>query len=189
MMNSAPPVLVDTPRFRGRGVRPTDATAEIAGWFADPARVGPLNLPPRQLTIPELRRFLDTFYNRSRFLIALIEKDSDRLCGFLHAEFSPLHRLSRISFLSGATDTVARRAVLALSPPLIATQFNRYGIEKIVAQVLTTNTPICALLHRLGFRREGYLNGQVRSPDGSGRLDQVLFGLLASDWRAARTPA
>lgn len=185
-MKPAPPVLVDTPRFRGRSVRPTDATPEVAAWFADPARVGPLNLPPRQMTVPDLRRFFDSFDNRSRFLIALIEKDSDRLCGFLHAEFHPLHRLSRISFLSGASDVAARRAVLALSSPLIAVQFTRYGIEKIVAQVLATNRPIATLLDRLGFRREGYLVGQVRSPDGTARLDQILFGLLASDRAALR---
>jgi RimJ/RimL family protein N-acetyltransferase len=175
-----PPVLIDSPRFRARSVRATDASQDIADWFADPARVGPLNLPPRQLTLPDLRRFFDSFDNRSRFLVALIDKADDRITGFYHAEFHGAHRTSRISFLNGPNDTTARRAMAALGVPLLKLQFTRYGIEKIVAQVLTTNEVLCRHLDRIGFQREGYLRAQVRAPDGT-RRDQVLFGLLPSD--------
>jgi RimJ/RimL family protein N-acetyltransferase len=156
----------------------------IADWFADPARVGPLNLAPRQLTLPELRRFFDSFDNRSRFLVALIDKapgsGADRITGFYHAEFHGAHRTSRISFLNGPNDTTARRAMTVLGLPLLKLQFTRYGIEKIVAQVLTSNETLCRQLDRIGFQREGYLRAQVRAPDGT-RRDQVLFGLLPTD--------
>jgi RimJ/RimL family protein N-acetyltransferase len=185
-----PPVLIDTPRFRARSVRASDASQDIADWFADPARVGPLNLPPRQLSLPELRRFFDSFDNRSRFLVALIDKapgkttDSgpDRITGFYHAEFHGPHRTSRISFLNGPNDATARRAMTVLGLPLLKLQFTRYGIEKIVAQVLTSNETLCRHLDRIGFQREGYLRAQVRAPDGT-RRDQVLFGLLPADLR------
>jgi RimJ/RimL family protein N-acetyltransferase len=180
-----PPVLIDTPRFRGRSVRPSDATQDIADWFADPARVGPLNMPPRRLTLPDLRRFFAGFDNRSRFLVALIDKADDRLCGFYHAEFHAQHRVSRISFLNGPNGAQARRAMIALGHPLLELQFRRFGMEKIVAQVLTTNLPVCRHLDRLGFQREGYLRAQVRAPGGAGRLDQVLFGLLPGDLHRA----
>lgn len=181
-----PSVLIDTPRFRARSVRPTDAKQEIADWFADPARVGPLNLAPRTMSLPDLRRFLDTFDNRSRFLIALIDKTDDRITGFYHAEFNGLHRISRISYLNGTMDLAGRRAMAALGRSLLSLQFTRYGIEKIVAQVLTTNDTLCAHLDALGFQREGFLRAQVRAP-GGGRLDQVLFGLLPADLRAGTT--
>ncbi len=177
-----PPVLIDTPRFRARSVRPGDASAEIAAWFADPARVGPLNLPPRQLTVPDLRRFFESFDNRSRFLVALVGKADDRITGFYHAEFHGQHRTSRISFLNGPNDATSRRAMAALGLPLLKLQFTRYGIEKIVAQVLSTNEVLCRHLDRIGFQREGYLRAQVRAPDGT-RRDQVLFGLLPGDLR------
>lgn len=70
----------------------------------------------------------------------------------------------------------------ALGVPLLKLQFARYGIEKIVAQVLTTNLSLCRQLDRIGFQREGFLRAQVRAPDGT-RRDQVLFGLLPSDLR------
>lgn len=175
-------MLINADRFRARSARASDATQAIADWFADPARVAPLNLKPRQLALPDLRRLFDSFDNRSRFLVALIDKADDRICGFYHAEFNALHRLSRISFLNGPNDATARRAMIALGPPLLDLQFRRYGIEKIAAQVLVRNTPICRLLDRLGFQREGYLRAQVRTPDGT-RLDQVLFGLLPGELR------
>jgi RimJ/RimL family protein N-acetyltransferase len=176
----APPVLIDTPRFRARSVRATDARQDIADWFADPARVGPLNLTPRQLSLPDLRRFFDSFDNRSRFLVALIDKGTERITGFCHAEFHGPHRTSRISFLNGPNDAASRRAMVALAVPLLKLQFARYGIEKTVAQVLTDNTSLCRHLDRIGFQREGFLRAQVRAPDGT-RRDQVLFGLLPAD--------
>lgn len=176
----APPVLIDTPRFRARSVRPTDATPDIAQWFADPARIGPLNLPPRTLTLPELRQFFASFDNRYRFMVALIDKTDDRITGFYHAEFSGMHRVSRISYLNGTGDLAGRRAMAVLGRPLLSLQFTRYGMEKIVAQVLTDNHSLCSHLDRVGFQREGHLRSQVRAP-GGGRLDQVLFGLLPGD--------
>lgn len=175
-----PPVLVDTSRYRARSVRSGDAKQEIADWFADPARVGPLNLSPRTLSLPELRRFFDSFDNRARFLVALIDKADDRITGFFHAEFHGLHRTSRIAFLNGPNDVASRRAMAALGWPLLKLQFQRYGIEKIMAQVLASNGVLCRHLDRIGFQREGYLRAQVRAP-GGGRLDQVLFGLLPDD--------
>lgn len=181
---AGPPVLIDTPRFRARSVRPADASQEIADWFADPARVGPLNIAPLRLPLPDLRRFFSGFDNRTRFLVALIERSENRICGFYHAEFHPLHRVSRISFMNGPNGAAARRAMVALGHPLLELQIRRYGMEKIVAQVLASNTPICRHLDRLGFQREGYLRAQVRSPGGV-RLDQIMFGLLPSDLQRA----
>lgn len=182
---AGPPVLIDTPRYRARSVRPSDARQEIADWFADPARVGPLNLPPRALSLPDLRRFFDSFDNRARFLVALIDRKDDRITGFYHAEFQGAHRTSRISFLNGPNDLSSRRAMAALGVPLLKLQFQRYGIEKITAQVLVGNEVLCHHLDRIGFHREGYLRAQVRAP-GGGRLDQVLFGLLPQDLRRPR---
>lgn len=179
-MPPGPPVLVDTPRYRARSVRAGDAKQDIADWFADPARVGPLNLPPRTLTLPDLRRFFDSFDNRGRFLVALIDRADGRITGFFHAEFHGVHRTSRIAFLNGPNDANSRRAMATLGKPLLKLQFQRYGIEKIMAQVLASNEVLCRHLDRIGFQREGYLRAQVRSPNG-GRLDQVLFGLLPDD--------
>ena len=36
---AAPPVLINAAGFRARSVRASDATQEIADWFADPQRV------------------------------------------------------------------------------------------------------------------------------------------------------
>jgi RimJ/RimL family protein N-acetyltransferase len=175
-----PPILIDTSRYRARSVRAVDASQTIADWFADPDRVAPLNLAPRVLSIPDLRRFFDSFDNRTRFLVALIDRSKQEITGFYHAEFNVLHRVSRISFLNGPNHLSSRRAMAALGLPLLKVQFQRFGIEKIVGQVLTTNIVLCRHLDRLGFQREGLLRAQVRSPAG-GRLDQVQFGLLPGD--------
>jgi RimJ/RimL family protein N-acetyltransferase len=177
---SGPPILIDAGRFRARSVRAADATQAIADWFADPDRVGPLNLPPRVLSLADLRRLFDSFDNRTRFLVALIDRKAERVTGFVHVEFSPLHRVSRVAFLNGPNDLTARRALVAISRPFLADQFRRLGAEKIVSQILLDNLAMCGFLDQLGFQREGLLRAQVRKP-GGGRLDQVFFGLLPGE--------
>jgi RimJ/RimL family protein N-acetyltransferase len=187
-MKPAPPILIDTPRFRARSVRPTDASQSIADWFADPARVGPLNLPPRRLTLPELRSFFAGFDNRSRMLAVLIDRRTERITGLVHVEISLLHRHARVAFLNGPNDIAARRALVAISQPFLADLFRRAGAEKLASYILTDNTAMCGLLDRLGFRREGLLRSQVRTPSGT-RLDQIVFGLLPGELRAPHRAA
>ncbi len=184
--NPGPPVLIDLPRFRARSVRASDASQEIADWFADAERVAPLNMAPRRLSVPDLRRFFASFDNRTRYLVALLAKPDEAPCGFFHSEIDPTHRVSRISYLNGPNHVSARRAMACLGLPLLRLQFRRTIVEKVVAQVAQSNVAIATHIERIGFKREGLLRAQVRSWTGEGRIDQIFYGLLPDDLPSAQ---
>lgn len=75
----------------------------------------------------------------------------------------------------------AGRAAQALG---LDVAFDALGLEKIVAEVLADNDVALKAQAAAGFRREGYLRGQVIK-DGR-RRDVVLLGILAEEWRAKR---
>lgn len=64
--------------------------------------------------------------------------------------------------------------------------FGARKMEKLVILTLPTNRHVVSLLKRFGFHEEGYLRQEVRSLAGSGRLDQIRFGMLPQDWSAVR---
>lgn len=74
----------------------------------------------------------------------------------------------------------AREAVGAL----LAYLFEGREKHKVVADSDTRNAPSWRLLERLGFAREGALRDSFH--DGDGWASEYLYGLLASEWRAAR---
>jgi RimJ/RimL family protein N-acetyltransferase len=183
-----PPVLFDLPAVRARSLRPTDASEALAKWFADERIMGPLNMAPRQLTVPELRRYIESFDNLERYLVGLFAKPSGVLAGLFLCDMNRRHRVATISFLTGEGGAVARRVLAASQEKLLDALFERRGAEKVVAQVAEGNEVIARNLDRLGFTREGHMRAQVRSWRGDGqRLDQWFFGLLREDWRARRS--
>ena len=67
---------------------------------------------------------------------------------------------------------------------IIEELFAERGLHRISAECDARNTSSARLLERVGFRREGYL---VSNTWLKGEwTDDLLFGLLAEDWAAAR---
>ncbi|SCL19841.1 Protein N-acetyltransferase, RimJ/RimL family [Micromonospora rhizosphaerae] len=61
--------------------------------------------------------------------------------------------------------------------------FGLPGITRLVAGTLPDNTASHRVLEKVGFRREGLLLGRLPGLNG-GRIDDLVFGLLAADLRA-----
>src|SRR6056297_1996939 len=177
------PVNLRVGRYLARSARITDATDTLARWFADPERMQPLNMAPRDLTKGELKAFISSFDNRTAFLILLFGENKRLPCGIVHSEVNMTHRVARISFLSGGRDFGSRRALPTIAPTLLKVQFEKYHVEKVTAHVHTSNRTIARQLEKLGFSLEGTLRSQVRDFVGNSRSDQWLFGLMPHELR------
>lgn len=78
----------------------------------------------------------------------------------------------------------ARRKGIAMEAGVFGLDmaFNRMGLRRLTAGCIDTNESCLALMNRLGFKEEGRMrkatlhNGEYR--------DNILFGLLAEEWRA-----
>ncbi|WP_441249180.1 GNAT family N-acetyltransferase [Kitasatospora sp. McL0602] len=62
--------------------------------------------------------------------------------------------------------------------------FGPLGLERVGLYTETANTRSRALATRLGFTEEGVLRGAIAFPGE--RRDQVVYGILAEEWRARR---
>lgn len=178
---SGPPVFLRAGNYFARSARVSDASTELASWFRDTDRVAPLNMPARDLSVPELRRFIETFDNRRAGLILLFAEKDKVPCGLFHSEVNRTHRVARVAYMSGGATATHRRAFPQLAPKLLQIQFQRYGVEKVIAHVSCANALIARHLERIGFKREGTLRSQVRAPNSDVRLDQWIYGLLPEE--------
>ena len=78
---------------------------------------------------------------------------------------------------------LASRAVAAV----LDHAFGALGIERVSLHTEPANQRSRALARRLGFVEEGLLRQGLAFPDG--RRDEVVYGLLASEWRDASASA
>jgi ribosomal-protein-serine acetyltransferase len=69
---------------------------------------------------------------------------------------------------------------------LIAHAFDGWGLHRVTIEAAPANVRSRAIPERLGFTREGLLREVERN--GERRLDHVIYGLLAPEWRASRAP-
>ncbi len=173
---------IATDRFRIRSLAPGDASPKFLTWIADPDVMGPLNMPPRQMTSAEIVAFIGTFDRRRRHLLGLFDKTSAAHFGIVIVEISEQHRLAKIAYLIGDKIYRGQGAMRECLTTLIGHLFDRLGIEKITAHVETVNNPSIQVLEALGLRREGTMRGEIRSFRDGARLDQYFYGLLKSDW-------
>ena len=67
---------------------------------------------------------------------------------------------------------------------LIPHVFDRMQLHRIEAACIPDNERSQRLLEKVGFRREGYLNGYLKI-NGAWR-DHLLYALIAEDWQSTR---
>lgn len=170
--------------YQARTLTPADARDAWARWFADPALMQPLNMPVRTLSKDELKQFIASFDGLRRKIAGIYERASgDLVCAYF-AEFTPQHRLMRVSFVNGDLGGRSVRAMLATQVPMISHLFDKHHAEKVIAHVNVENASICRNVERLGFRLEGVMKGQVVSIVTGERLDQNHYGVLKDEWVA-----
>lgn len=174
-------VAVDTKRFHLRTLQPSDASRDYLEWIADPEIMTPLNMPPRKLTMDELRAYIASFDNKSRHLIGMFDKGTGTHFGVLMFEVSEMHGLGKMAFLIGHADFKRVGAFRETAAGAIAHMFEARGLEKVTVYVMKGNEPSMKALEAIGFSNEGTLRGQVKSLLGDGRLDQYHYGLLCGE--------
>ena len=112
--------------------------------------------------------------------IAVRENGPWRLAGAVSLHITPYSRSGEIGcWLDGGHEGrgLASRAVAAV----LDHGFGALGVERDSLHTEPANARSRALARRLGFVEEGLLRQGLAFPDG--RRDEVVYGLLASEWR------
>jgi RimJ/RimL family protein N-acetyltransferase len=173
-----PPVNVETPGYRVRSLRPSDASTTVQGWLADPALLWGLNLTMTDWPVEKIQRFIASFDNRTRYLIGILAKPTLTLIGFYTIDINLSHRIAHLSVGIGDRTFWGKNVLLETTPALIDHLFEARSIEKVSARIIPANKRILFnFMNSKRFFFEGKLIGELRAPNGE-RQDVLSFAAL-----------
>ncbi len=176
------PISFDTDRFRVRALTQADASERYAAWYADPEVMPVQNAPTRELSVEILKQHISSFDHRSRHLLGIFDKSNDLHVGVYIVDVLQAHRIAKLQIMIGDAAYRGIGVASEAGTALITYLFEKQKIEKVVGQVLASNTRTISVIKKVGFQLEGELKGEVRCYRSGGRLDQYLYGVLKSDW-------
>jgi RimJ/RimL family protein N-acetyltransferase len=178
-------VLLQTERFRLAGLVPAQVTQRYCDWFRDPEIAAPLNRPAGAASLSELQADVAAADGITRFAIGIFDGSGEPL-GFYSLNRNPTHRTLNFNVVIGEKAWWGKGVVLETRAALLDHFFAERQVDKAIGLPLARNFPAIFNYKRQGWRHEGTLIGQCLAHDGSARLDQLQFGMLAGEWRKLR---
>jgi len=176
-------LALQTDRFELRSMTREDVTEAFIGWLADPDTMLGLNLPQQRLSRAQAVRFVLGFDNRARFCLGIFPRGGSQI-GLFVVECNPRSHCADTSVVVGDRAWWGRDVVRETRGALLAFLFGTLGQHKVTGRPHGRNFASIYNYKALGFRCEGVLREQLLAVDGKSRLDQLIFGLLRSEWLA-----
>jgi ribosomal-protein-alanine N-acetyltransferase len=129
-----------------------------------------------------LARWCGTEENAVRFAVRLAE--SGEYVGFVNlGEIERSQGRCKMGYVIGEKALWSRGYATEAVRAVVAHAFGALGLHRIQAGAYPTNPASIRVLEKAGFRREGVLRASVRRGDGF--IDEIVFGLLRSEWGGA----
>jgi RimJ/RimL family protein N-acetyltransferase len=182
-----------TRRFIIRSMTREDVTERFLGWLADPGVMVGLNLPRKRLSRLQAVRWVLGHDNRSRFFLAVCPRPEGEPIGFFTVVCDNAHNTAETSVVIGERDWWGKDVVKEARTALLDFLFDTLRMHKVIGRPHGRNFSSIYNYQVLGFRCEAVLREQMRAIDGDAdadvRLDQLIFGMLRSEWQARRQEA
>ena len=186
-MNTFPSINLACDRFSLRLLETRDA-ADLLAIFGDPEVVRYWSQPPwrsEEEALAMLERDRQAFADGQALRLGIVLRSTGRVVGTLSVfNLSPANRRAEIGYALARTHWGQGLMHEALGL-LVEWAFDALQLHRLEADIDPGNEASARSLQRLGFQREGLLrerwivDGQVS--------DTAFYGLLAAEWRAARS--
>ncbi|MGN6384581.1 MAG: GNAT family N-acetyltransferase [Dyella sp.] len=186
-MNAFPPINLACDRFSLRLLETHDA-ADLLAIFGDAEVVRYWSQPPwrgEEDALAMLERDRESFVDGQALRLGIVLRSTGRVVGTLSVfNFSRANRRAEIGYALARVHWGQGLMHEALGL-LLGWAFDTLQLHRLEADIDPANEASARSLQRLGFQREGLLrerwivDGQVS--------DTVFYGLLAAEWRAARS--
>jgi len=185
-MNWSPGALVElrTERFVVRTMTREDINDEFLGWLADPEVMLGLNLPRRRLSRLQAVRYVLGHDNRGNFMLTICKREDGRGIGFFTVNCDLGNRSAETSVVVGNREYWGQNVVVETRSALLDFIFETLNMHKVIGRPHGRNFSSIYNYKVMGFQCEAVLREQMRSVSDDSRLDQLVFGLLRSEWRA-----
>lgn len=177
-------IWVDGEKYILRTITVDDASDRWAGWMADPEASFMLNAAPVKMTKRDLVTYIKSFDERSRFLIGIFEKATERHLGFLRVDVKHETGQFLVSMLIGEAGDRNVGVTNAITIPFRDYFFETMGLKVMLATALAHNRPIIHYLYSTGWTLDRTMERYVKSNLDDRMFDLCFFSQTREAWRA-----
>jgi len=165
MTDTAEPIHVhfETDRFVLRTLSTDDASPLWAGWLNDPASALMLNVPPRVVTVEQLRELIRAVDQYEKLLLGIFVLGSNRHIGVVRFRFIDGRKRVIPGVLIGEAEWRNAGVLHEVANAIGTYLFETFGLEAMVARVPVHN----ALMRKYLEDREWQLVGRMQGPKRS----------------------
>ena len=174
----------ETERFRIAPLTPVDASAQLSDWTLDPLGAEMLNESQKPWPIEHQRRyFASQAATPGQIMLGIREKASNKLIGFFLIDPNPKALTYTLTTLIGEKQWRGSHVLPEVSEPVNDHFFNKLGYTKAKANVRPHNRAMLWLMANGAWKREARLVQHLRESVTGRRVDVLVMGMLADDWR------
>ena len=177
-------VTLDCGKYLVRTVTVEDTTDRWGQWMADPEASHMLNAPAKRMTKRMVASYIESFDQRTHLLLAILEKSSDKLLGFLRIDVDYPHSRFLVSMLIGEPEYRNKGVTNDITPPFRDYFFETLGLKTMLATALSHNRPIIHYLLKTGWTLDKSIPRHVKSHTDGAMLDLCFFSQTRDAWRA-----
>src|SRR5712691_720795 len=177
-------VRLDCGKYLVRTVTVNDASERWGRWMADPEASFMLNSPPTVMAKREVESYIKKFDQRSHLLLGIVEKNSNKLIGFLRVDIDEVHGRFLVSMLIGEPDYRNNGVTQEFTPAFRDYFFETLGLKTMLATALAHNRPIIHYLLKTGWTLDKTIPRHVKSHRDGTMIDLCYFSHTREAWRA-----
>jgi len=167
-----------TKRFRLAPISPDKVSDNWIRWTGDPVLMSQLNARVMQATRADLQRYVAVSWKNRRMIIGIYARADAQHIGLYEAAIDPRHGNVTLDALVDQQRYDLSDVLSETDPALLDFFATEHRIEKAIALVVETNTPLIRHYEATGWLKEGVLRQEYQAVAGNRRLDAVQFGLL-----------
>lgn len=180
-------LTLETERFCVRSITREDVGEALLDWLADPEVMMGLNLPRRRLSRLQAVQYALSHDNRTRFMLVIETKATSALIGVFYIWVDPQQKSAETGVVLGDRAWWGQGVVTEVRSEVLSFLFDTMGLARVAGRTHGRNISSIFNYQALGFTCEGVLRGHYHPVEGlavgDARLDQLVFGLLAEEWR------
>lgn len=163
-----------------RSLRKPDANFAFTEWMNDPDVLFGLNLPAFNMDVENLKNYIGTANNLTKYLIGIFTKPEMRLVGFYQIDVNLMHKRGSITAAIGEKELWGKSVLRETSAPLVESFFQNRDVDKLSLRIISKNKRILFSLMGTRFKHEGCLRQEVLTPSGE-RLDVNVFARVKNE--------
>ena len=174
-------IRLETPHHIVRTVERADATERWCKWLLDPTATRQLNARPVEMTLDQLRSYIDGFNRTTTHLLGIFDKETGVIVGIRSIYIDFAHREFYDNILIGEVQARGKHARAESTDVVLPYFFEELDLESSRCSILAHNQAMIDLVARKGWVLEH--TDMKEAVSGNRRVELRHYRLRRETWR------